>query len=90
MPPTSADNNHCHILIIVARSGVALVLALSNELQKLQSRGARIIVGANWDERFYEILLDLNWTSLVDKGTKQMETLMFKTQNETIARVYVQ
>jgi len=45
-----------------------------------------MIVRANWDVRSYHIRLDLNWMSLADRcTTKEVETLMFKTQNETIA-----
>ena len=58
-----------------------IVTDLSNKLQKLQNRAAGIIVGGNWDVRSYQILSDLNWTSLADRRTKQIETLMFKTVN---------
>ena len=57
---------------------------LNNKLQKLQNRAARIIVRANWDVRSYQIVSDLNWTSLADRRTKQMETLIFKTANEQL------
>ena len=57
---------------------------LSNKLEKLQIRAPRIIVGADWDVRSSFILSDLNWTSLADRPSKQIKTLMFKTVNDLL------
>ena len=57
---------------------------LSQKLQKLQNRAARIITGADWDVRSAQILQDLNWISLADRRTKQMEILMFKAANKQL------
>ena len=62
---------------------------LSKKLEKLQNRAARIITGANWDVRCSQILSDLNWTSLADRKTKQMKSLMLKNREQTFARVYI-
>ena len=43
-----------------------------------------LTTGADWDLRSSQILLDLNWTSLADRRTKQMKTLMFKTINDLL------
>ena len=60
---------------------------LSNKLEKLQNRAAaRIIAGADWDVRSDSSYIhsDLNWTSLPDRRSKQMKTLMLKTVNDLL------
>lgn len=54
---------------------------LSQKLQKLQNRAARIITGSGWDIRSVQILRVLNWESLADRRAKQLKSLMFKTVN---------
>ena len=61
---------------------------LSNKLEKLQNRAARIITGAAWDVRFSYILSDLNWTSLHGRHSKLMKTLMFKTVNDLMPEYF--
>ena len=51
---------------------------LSQKLEKLQSRAARIITGSGWDIRSAQILPALKWASLPDRRTKQLKSLMFK------------
>ena len=58
---------------------------LSQKLQKLQNRAARIITGSGWDVRSaVQILRVLNWESLADRRAKQLKSLMFKTANNLV------
>ena len=52
---------------------------LSQKLEKLQNRAARIITGSSWDARSGPILHALKWNSLADRRAKQLKSLMFKT-----------
>ena len=54
---------------------------LSEKLEKLQNRAARIITGSSWDARSALILHALKWNSLADRRAKQPKSLMFKTVN---------
>ena len=55
---------------------------LSQKLQKLQNRAARIITGSNWSVRSAQI--SLKRKSLADRRDKQMKSLMFKTVNNLV------
>ena len=57
---------------------------LSQKLEKLQNRAARIITGSSWDARSAPILHALKWNSLADGGAKQLKSLMFKTVNHLV------
>ena len=57
---------------------------LSQKLEKLQNRAARIITGSGWDVRSAQILRALNWKSLADRRAKQLKSLMFKTVNNLV------
>ena len=57
---------------------------LSQKLEKLQNRAARIITGSGWDVRSAQILRALNWESLADRRAKQLKSLMFKTANNLV------
>ena len=57
---------------------------LSQKLEKLQNRTARIITGSGWDVRTAQILRALEWESLADGRTKQLKSLMFKTANNLV------
>ena len=59
---------------------------LSQKLEKLQNRAARIITGSSWDARSAPILHALNykWNSLSDRHAKQLRSLMFKTVNHVV------
>ena len=59
-------------------------VGLSQKLEKLQNRAARIITGSDWDVRSVQILRELNWMSLGDRRTNQLKTLIFKTVNEQV------
>ena len=48
---------------------------LSQKLQKLQNRAARIITGSGWDIRSVQILRVLNWESLADRRAKQFNLI---------------
>ena len=52
---------------------------LSQKLEKLQNRAARIITGSSWDARSAPILHALKWNSLADRRAKQLKSFMFKT-----------
>lgn len=54
---------------------------LSNKVQKLQNRAARIITHSNYDIRSKDILSDLGWKDLTERRQDQLATLMFKTMN---------
>ena len=49
---------------------------LSQKLEKLQNRAARIITGSGWDVRSAQILRALKWESLADRRSKQLKSLM--------------
>ena len=57
---------------------------LSQKLEKLQNRAARIITGSGWDVRSSQILCALKWESLADRRSKQLKSLMFKTANNLV------
>ena len=57
---------------------------LSQKLEKLQNRAARIITGSSWDARSAPILHALKWNSLADRRAKQLKSLMFKTVNHLV------
>ena len=57
---------------------------LSQKLEKLQNRAARIITGSSWDARSAPILHTLKWNSLADRRAKQLKSLMFKTVNHLV------
>ena len=57
---------------------------LSQKLEKLQNRAARIITGSGWDVRSAQILCALKWESLADRRSKQLKSLMFKTANNLV------
>jgi hypothetical protein len=52
---------------------------LSNKIQKLQNRAARIITHSSYDIRSKYILNDLGWTNMAERRQDQLATLMFKT-----------
>ena len=55
---------------------------LSQNLEKLQNRAARIIAG--WDVRSAQILRALKWESLADGRAKQLKSLMSKNANNLV------
>ena len=57
---------------------------LSQKLEKLQNRAARIITGSSWHARSAPILHALKWNSLADRRAKQLKFLMFKTVNNLV------
>ena len=57
---------------------------LSQKLEKLQNRAARIITGSSWDARSAPILHALKWNSLADRRAKQLKSFMFKTVNNLV------
>ena len=57
---------------------------LSQKLEKLQNRAARIITGSSWDASSAPILHALKWDSLADRHAKQLKPLMFKTVNNLV------
>ena len=59
------------------RSGLSK--ELSDRLQKLQNRAARVITKTNYETRSSHLLETLKWDSLAIRRDKQMATLMFKT-----------
>ena len=56
-------------------------ITLSNKLQKVQNRGARIINGSSWDSSGKQNLSKLNWISLVDKREENTAKMMLKILN---------
>ena len=56
---------------------------LSQKLEKLQNRAARI-TGSSWDVSSAPILHALKWDSLADRRAKQLKSLMFKTVNNLV------
>ena len=61
-----------------------IVNGLSQKLEKLQYRAARIITRSGWDVRCAQILRALEWESFADRRTKQLKSLMFKTANNLV------
>ena len=59
---------------------------LSQKLEKLQNRAARIITGSSWDARSVPILHAHKWNSLADRRAKQLKSLMFKTVNHLVPK----
>ena len=57
---------------------------LSQKLEELQSRAARIITGSGWDVRSAQIIRALEWGSVADRRTKQLKSLMFKSANNLV------
>ena len=57
---------------------------LSQKLEKLQNRAARIVTGSGWDVRSAQILRALNWESFADRRARQLKSLMFKTANNLV------
>ena len=57
---------------------------LSQKLETLQNRAARIVTGSGWDVRSAQILRALNWESLTDRRARQLKSLMFKTANNLV------
>ena len=57
---------------------------LSQKLEKLQNRAARIITGSSWDASSAPILHALKWDSLAVRRAKQLKSLMFKTVNNLV------
>ena len=47
---------------------------LSQKLEKLQNRAARVITGSSWDASSAPILPALNWDSLADRRAKQLKS----------------
>ena len=54
---------------------------LSNKIQKLQNRAARIITHSSYDIRSKDILNYLGWKNMAERRQDQLATLMFKTMN---------
>ena len=57
---------------------------LSQKLEKLQNRAARIITGSSWDASSAPILHALKWDSIADRRDKQLKSFMFKTVNNLV------
>ena len=62
---------------------------LSDKLQKLQNRAARVILKANYGASSSLLLDILKWDKLVRRRKKQKAIMMFKSPNEQ-APVYLQ
>ena len=56
---------------------------LSEKLQKLQNRVARVITRSSYDIFSCSLLDELNWDTLPTMRLKQKANLMFNTINET-------
>ena len=54
---------------------------LTNKLQKLQNRAARVITGADYLTPTTELLSRLGWTNLKKRRNKQKTFMMFKNFN---------
>ena len=61
---------------------------LSNNLQKLQNRSARIITGYNYDTRSSTILKELKWLPLHQRRSIHRGTMLFKSLNN-LAPIYM-
>jgi hypothetical protein len=62
---------------------------LSDQLQKLQNRAARVITKSSYESRSIELLNDLGWDKLMNRRCKRKATLMFKTMNKLVPK-YIQ
>ena len=54
---------------------------LSNRLQKLQSRAARIITFSGYEHRSTDVLNDLGWETLEKRRAKQLAVCVYKSIN---------
>ena len=54
---------------------------LTDKLQILQNRAARVITGADYRMHISELLSKLGWSSLKEKRNKQKALMMFKIMN---------
>ena len=54
---------------------------MSDKLQCLQNRSARVIKQANFETRSSKLLHDLNWETLVDRRARQIAVMMYKINN---------
>ena len=54
---------------------------LTDKLQKLKNRAARIITGADYLTRTTELLRRLGWTNLTERRNNQKVLMMFKIIN---------
>ena len=52
---------------------------LSDKLQKLQNRAARVVTFSNYDRQSSELLDELMWDNLETRRSKQLAVLMYKT-----------
>jgi len=55
---------------------------LSDRLQKLQNRAARVITRSNYDVRSSDILASLEWDNLTTRRVKHKACMMFKIMND--------
>ena len=55
---------------------------MTDKLQTLQNRAARVITSSNYEIRSVEILKKLNWENLETRRSKQLAVLMYKIINE--------
>ena len=62
---------------------------LSDKLQKIQNRAARVVTKSGYEIRSDKLLNDLNWDKLVVRRDKQMATLMFKASHGLVPK-YIQ
>jgi hypothetical protein len=75
--------NYCS----VAWSGISQTL--SEQLQKLQNRAARVITKNNYETPSSELLGNLGWNKLADERNKQKSLLMFKARHGLVP-TYIQ
>ena len=70
-------------MITAAQSGTARGLSgyLSDKLQKLQNRAARVITKSPFDTSSNHLLSILDWERLFLRRKKQKALMMFKTMN---------
>ena len=54
---------------------------LSDKIQKLQNRAARILTFSNYETRSSTLLDELGWESLENKRLKQLAVIMYKIHN---------
>lgn len=57
---------------------------LSDKLQKLQNRAARVITKTGYEARSSDLLSELGWDKLATRREKQKATLMFKTMSKLV------
>ena len=55
---------------------------LSDKLQRLQNRSARIIKQANYETRSSDLLNELGWEKLEDRRINQLAVTMYKINND--------